>query len=171
MDEDTQTTQPTHQADGTADDEAANTIVSDLTQQAEVDDTTPAGMLMNLESMIKSHQLQIDQLTGEAKKHQEMIDDVFANDETYQKHVEEAKEVNKRKNAVRQGILNRPQVMELATKVKGMKNNLKELRSALSDYLREYQRLSGINEIEGYDGQIREIVYSAKLVRKLSHNQ
>ena len=41
-----------------------------------------------------------------------------------------------------------------------------ELNEGLSDYLREYQRLSGSNEIEGEDGELRTIVYVAKLVRK-----
>ena len=39
-------------------------------------------------------------------------------------------------------------------------------KEGLSDYLREYQRLSGSNEIEGEDGELREIVYTAKLVKK-----
>jgi len=45
---------------------------------------------------------------------------------------------------------------------------LKDLQNALSDYLREYQRLSGSNEIEGDDGEVREIVYVAKLVKRTS---
>lgn len=134
-------------------------------QQEEIDPASAASMLLNIESMIKSHYMQIEQLSLESKKHQEMLEDIFVNDPVYQKHVEEAKEVNKKKNGSRQAILNRPEVTELATKVKGMKNDVKELRDALSDYLREYQRISGMSEIE-VDGEIRDIVYSAKLVRK-----
>ena len=47
-----------------------------------------------------------------------------------------------------------------------MKSEQSELKTGLSDYLREYQRLSGSNEIEGEDGEVREIVYVAKLVKK-----
>jgi hypothetical protein len=38
--------------------------------------------------------------------------------------------------------------------------------TALSDYLREYERLSGTNQIETDDGHIHEIVYIAKLLKK-----
>jgi hypothetical protein len=47
----------------------------------------------------------------------------------------------------------------------------KELDTALSDYLREYMRMSGTNEIETEDGDVREIVYVAKLIKKASRQK
>ena len=64
--------------------------------------------------------------------------------------------------------MKRPDVAALAGKLKSLKSEKKELQEGLSDYLREYQRLSGSNEIEGEDGEIRQIVYVAKLVKKSS---
>jgi hypothetical protein len=40
-------------------------------------------------------------------------------------------------------------------RVKSLKSEKSELEGGLSDYLSEYQRLSGSNEIEGDDGEIR----------------
>lgn len=63
-------------------------------------------------------------------------------------------------------ILNLPANAGLNEKVKDLSGEVKELGGALSDYLREYQRMSGVNEIESEDGEVHEIVYTARLVKK-----
>lgn len=129
-------------------------------------DQTSADMLINLESMIKTHISAISRLQEELKKHREMLDDIFTNDPTYQEHDKKAKEASKVKQSTRQEILKRPQVATLSEKVKGFRNELKETKDALSDYLREFQRMSGVNEIEDEGGELHEIVFVAKLVKR-----
>jgi len=123
-------------------------------------------ILINMESMIKTHMAAIDKLQIEAKKHKEMLDDIFNNDPTYKDNDEKAKEATKVKQGTKAQILKRPEAAQLDQKVKELKSQLKENQASLSDYLQEYARMAGVNEIEGDDGEIREIVYSAKLIRK-----
>lgn len=123
-------------------------------------------VLINMESMIKTHMAALDKLTQEIKEHKGILDDIFLNDPTFQEHSEKAKEASKVKQGTRAEILKRPQAADLNNKIKALKSQLSETQDALSDYLQEYARLSGTNEIEGDDGEVREIVYSAKLVRK-----
>lgn len=123
-------------------------------------------ILINMESMIKTNMAAIDKLQIEAKKHKEMLDDIFNNDPTYKDHDEKAKEAAKVKQGTKAQILKRPEAAQLDQKVKELKSQLKENQAALSDYLQEYARMAGVNEIEGDDGEVREIVYSAKLIRK-----
>lgn len=125
-------------------------------------------IILNMEGLIKNHITTIDKLSEELKKHKEMLDDIFSNDKTYQEHSEKAKEAGKIKQATRQQILRQPQAGELDKKVKEFKAQLKENQQSLSDYLQEYARMSGVSEIEGEDGEVREIVYSAKLIKKSS---
>lgn len=132
------------------------------------DNSGTAQVIINLESMIKTHIGALDKLNEEIRKHKEMLDDIFANDPTYQEHLKQAEEVNKVKNGTKLQILKRPQAHELDQKIKGLKADLKENQASLSDYLGEYQRLSGVNEIEGEDGEMREIIYTAKLIKKSS---
>lgn len=127
-----------------------------------------AMMLLRIEEMIKTHITQIDQLQEKITEHKEMLDDVFTNEPTYQEHEKAAKEAARIKSNTKQQILKRPDVANLAEKLKALKIEKSELQGGLSDYLREYQRLSGSREIEGEDGEIREIVYTAKLVKKNS---
>jgi predicted RNase H-like nuclease (RuvC/YqgF family) len=125
-----------------------------------------AQVIISLESMIKQHIAALGKLNEEFRKHKEMLDDIFASDETYQKHLEAAKEATKVKMATKTQILKRPQAADLDKKVKELKAELKENQASLSDYLGEYQRLSGVNEIESDDGEVHEIVFSAKLIRR-----
>ncbi len=126
-----------------------------------------AEVLISMEGMIKNHISAIDKLQEEYKKLKEMLDDIFASDATYQQHLEQAKETIKIKNATKQQILKQPQAADLDSKIKSLRSQIKENQASLSDYLGEYQRLSGVNEIEGEDGQVREIVYTAKLVKRI----
>lgn len=123
-------------------------------------------LLVRIEEMIKTHLQQIDALSEDITKHKDMLDDTFTNDETYQEHDKVAKEAARIKSKTKQEILKRADAADLSNKLKALKSEKKELQTGLSDYLREYQRLSGSNEIEDEDGEVREIIYTAKLVKK-----
>lgn len=125
-----------------------------------------ATVLVELENLIKGHITNIEKGKGELSKFKEMLDSIFANDETFKLHSEKAKEANKIKSATKQEILKQQNARELSDKIKSLKSELDDLDSALSDYLREYQRMSGSTEIEGDDGEMREIIYTARLVKK-----
>lgn len=131
------------------------------------DQTVTGGeVLINMEGMIKNHITSIDKLQIETKNLSDMLNDIFNNDPTFKEHTEAAKEANKIKAATKQQILKQPQARDLNDKIKTLKSESKELQNSLSDYLQEYQRMSGVNEIETEDGQVREIVYIAKLIRR-----
>lgn len=125
-----------------------------------------AVLLIRIEEMIKTHISQIDNLQEEVTKRRDMVNDIFGNDEVYQQHDKVAKEAAKIRSATKAQIMKRPNVAELSAKLREMKSEQGALREGLSDYLREYQRLSGSNEIEGDDGEVREIIYTAKLRKK-----
>lgn len=129
-------------------------------------DPNAAQVLIDLEQLIKTNVANIDKGKSELKKQREMLASALENDETYRLHNEEAKKAAKAKMQTKYQILQLPQNKQLAEKVKSVAADIKEAGGALSDYLREYQRMSGATEIETDDGQIREIVYTAKLVKK-----
>lgn len=125
-----------------------------------------AVLLTRIEEMIKTHTSQIDELSEEITKYKDMVNDIFAQDETFQEHDKLAKEAVRIRSNTKKEIMKRPDVADLSNKLKSLKSEQKELKGGLSDYLREYQRLSGSNQIEGEDGEIREIVFVAKLVKR-----
>lgn len=125
-----------------------------------------AAILLNLEELIKNHIHSLEKLKEEHKKLKEMFEDAFANNPVYRENAEKAKEAAKIKATTRQQIASQPSIINLANKIKEFSLDIKERQAALSDYLLEYQRLTGSNEIEDANGQILEIVNSAKLVRR-----
>jgi len=131
-----------------------------------VADGSGAQVLLDLEQLIKTNVATIDRAKVELKKQKEMLDSALQNDETYRTHNEEAKKAAKQKGATKLQILSQSANKALAEKVKTLVAEVKEATDALSDYLREYARMSGTNEIETDDGVVREIVYTAKLVKK-----
>lgn len=146
----------------------AETKEPEITQVSLEPGAKNSEILINMESLIKGHIATIDKLTEEARKHKEMLDDIFSNDPTYQEHDKAAKEAAKVKQGTKQQILKQPQAAELDKKIKELKSELKENQGSLSDYLQEYARMAGVNEIEGDDGEVREIVYNARLIKKSS---
>lgn len=140
------------------DDNVTNTSRQDTNSSAEI--------LINMESLIKSHLSAIARLETELDKFKAMLEDIFENDPTYKEHSEKAKEANKIKQGTKKQILKQPQVADLSNRVKNLQAETKEHKASLSDYLKEYQRLSGLSEIEGEDGTIHQIIYEARLIKK-----
>ena len=124
-------------------------------------------LMVDMENLIKNHITGIDNLNTEAKKYKEMLDDILAGNEPYQELLKKANEATKDKNKQKQEVFKQPHAKELLEKVKELKSEAKEKQEALSDYLQEYQRISGVDEIEGDDGELRKIVYSARLIKAL----
>lgn len=122
--------------------------------------------ILKLEDTIKRYVSSIDNSVVEMKKQAEMLEDIFTNDPTYQLHLDQAKEANKVKSKTKGELMKRTDIAQLAEKVKEVKSQVKDMKDALSDYLIQYKELSGANEIEGEDGQVREIISMVKLVKK-----
>lgn len=133
------------------------------------DDTDPKlSMILNMEDLIRRHLGVLTKLDQEHNKQKEMLEDIFNSDETYKAHNEKVKEANKVKAQTKLEILKKPEAAALAAKVKDLKAQIKETQGVISEYLQEYQKLSGISEIEDEEGEIREIIYTAKLIKKAS---
>jgi hypothetical protein len=150
--------------------------VQDADVIEETDPQTPpaangANVLMELESMIKSHIGGIDSRKTDLRKYREMLTSALASDETYQEHERIAKEAAKVKNGTRQQLMKLPANAQIQEKVRDLAVEIKEMDIALSDYLKEYERMSGSNEIETDDGTVRQIVYVAKLVKSQSRKK
>jgi len=121
--------------------------------------------LFAIENLIKTHISHIETVKTELYKQVEMMNDVLNNDAGYKKAADEGKEISKKKTEARQNILKSPSNASLNQKIKDMRQELKELKGALSGYLQQYQKIADTDQIESEDGEVRQIVYSAHLVK------
>jgi hypothetical protein len=125
----------------------------------------PVTSLFAIENLIKTHISHIESVKLELHKQSEMFNDILSNDPAYKKASDEGKEINKKKSEARQNILKSPSNASLNQKIKDMKQEMKELKNALSNYLQQYQKIADTDQIESEDGEVRQIVYSAHLVK------
>ena len=154
------------------DDQVSKIATADAPTETPTDIPTDNGETVNelftIESSIKTHISMLDKLKEELKKHNEMMKSFLENDETYMKTSKTAKEANNLKSKAKRSLLDQPAGKELSGKIKTLQEQNKDLQEGISYYLREYQRITGSNVFEGDDGEIREIVYVARLVRRTS---
>lgn len=133
---------------------------------AENNNSNQAITLVNIESLINSHDSSLKSLTDESKSYKEMINDLLENDNEYVEAAKEAAKYSKLKTIAKKRVMASDGAKTTVEKLQDIQSQLKELKVALSDYLSQYVTLSGTNQIEGADGILRQIIYTAKLVKK-----
>lgn len=128
-------------------------------------DENQALNIINTESLINTASARLNDLTYEAKEYKAMLDEILESDIEFQEIDKEAKKQAKLKALARQKALNTPNAKTNIDKLKETQTQLREVKVALSDYLAQYVKISGSNQIEGPDGVVRRIIYTAKLVK------
>ena len=136
-------------------------------QEGEIVSSTPgdATSVMDLTGLINSTIAQVERLKTEAGKYKEMLDDIFQNDPTYQEHDKAVKEATKVRSNTKKQILKTPQAADLANRVNELRSQVKDRNQELSDYLQDYARTTGTSSFETETGEVRQIVYTARLVK------
>lgn len=135
-------------------------------QEIQIEKGDDFTVVTSLEEMIKANVESIDRLKVEARKLREMIEDGFANDVVYKEHDNAVKAATKIRTATKAQIMKNPAIAELVNKLKTIKSEQKEKQFALSDYLLEFKRLTTATQLELFDGQVLDIVETAKVVRR-----
>lgn len=132
------------------------------------DSAEQALSIMQIERCVNKQLEDNAKLKNKAREHKMAIDDALQNDSEYRRLDQAVKDANRAKRAYKQRFMADPAIQQQVTAWDGIKSELKDGQIALSDYLREYQRVSGMNQFETSDGQVLEIVSIHKLVRKES---
>ncbi len=128
-------------------------------------DENQAQTILNIESLINTATVRLDEISKQLQEQKGMIDALLENNAEYQEIEKEAKKQAKLKTSAKQNVLSSPEAKSTLDKLKENQMQAKELKIALSDYLAQYVTLSGTNQIEGPDGVVRQIIYTAKLVK------
>lgn len=142
---------------------------NDLAQENKT--TAQFDYLQNLQSQINIYISRIENLKQEIQPVKEMIDSYLANDPLYAELSVKAKEAAKEKGKRKKELMNAPNGKSLNQKIEKIKEEQDEANKMLSQLLSEYQKATGSTVFEGSDGEIRQIVMIAKLVRKTDLNR
>lgn len=119
-----------------------------------------------LENLINGHQMDLDKIQENLKDQAAMLKSAFENDAAYLEAHKDSQDAIKKKKIEKDRIIEEPAIAALNAKVQDLRSQVKEEKQALSDYLTQYFQESGLRQITGTDGEIRDIVTSVRLVKK-----
>ena len=125
--------------------------------------SSPQAVSLSLENLIRGHLSTLTRLKTEISEHMDTLNNILENDPTYNLHSEEAKKATKVKTATKAEIMKRPEVLQVANKIKSARQEYKDQQTTLSELLAEYQRTTGLDSIETEDGKVKKIVMTARL--------
>lgn len=131
-----------------------------------MDNQKTLSTLTNLTTLINGHIAGLEREKENLGKLSEMLNDILANDPAYKEASDKAKEVTKEKTKAKANVLAQTHPHDVAFKIKDSRIEIKQLSLELSNFLTEYQKITGSNEFEGEDGEMRQIVTTAKIVGK-----
>jgi chromosome segregation ATPase len=127
-------------------------------------DTNQAVTLASIESLIKNSRSRLVQLEEENRQLKDMFNSILENDPEYVEADKQAKKLSKEKTAVKSRLKKQENAKDTVQKIEDNQFQIRELKTALSDYLAQFVSLSGLRQIETEDGKLMDIVYTAKLV-------
>lgn len=139
--------------------------------QTTIDNSNPAADLVALEGLVLNYIDKIEKHQEILRNKREMLESNLENDPNYQEAAKLAKESSKKKQEEKSRIIRQPEVEKIYTDVKDGQAQLKSMRESLSNHLQNYGKLSGTNQLEDADGQVREIIYTAKVVKRSNKNR
>ena len=150
--------------------ESAEDTIHEAEEVMEVAERTPqenkALNIIQLENIINGYLGDLERLQQELKEQSSMFRDALENDAEYAALVVKAREISKEKKTVQDKLIQEPSLALVDSKIKDIKGEVKDTQQALSDYLQQYYEQSGLRQITGTDGEIRDIVTTVKLVKK-----
>ncbi len=125
-----------------------------------------ASELLDLEQTIKTYYQGAQSKRDEMKQYKEMIADTFANDKSLSEVEEKMKSVKMEANKIREHLAGTSAVIEAKQKLKELMAEVKDFDKALSKFLLQYREIAQTNQIMVREGEVYEIVQSAKLVKQ-----
>ncbi len=125
-----------------------------------------ADSTLDLAGLINNHLSQIDNLKSQLKKFKDMLQSIYENDSTYQQHDLAVREATKIRNQTKKQLNKLPQVADLSGKIGDLRELVRDHNQQVSSLVADYAKSTGLTTLESPDGTLREIIYTAKLVKK-----
>lgn len=130
-------------------------------------DSNKADVILSMEEMIGSAVQRIGTLKDDIKAKRDNLNSALLADSSYADAESAIKEQQQIKKTAKERIMAVPSVSRMADELKALQADKKELNSSLSDYLLEYNRMTGATQLAFFGSEEYLIVKSAK-VKKYS---
>lgn len=142
--------------------------VDEDNQNLTADNLSLAGLedLPTIESAIKLRLQKLADLKDKQKKLNEMLKSYLENSDEYREATKIAKDAGAKKAGIKRDLLSKPEAQDLPMKLDEAKAEKADLSESLSYYLSQFAKLTGTTEFEDENGELKKIVYVAKLVKR-----
>lgn len=138
---------------------------TEVREETGSEDTKTALGIMQVEDLINRQMADIDKMREEVKLLKSSFEDAFKNDAKYREFDEKVKEATRLKKTYVLAMKKDPSITAAEQSFMSKRDDLKDAQQGLSEYLREYNRISGLTQFETQDGQVLQIVQVFKLVK------
>lgn len=118
---------------------------------------------MSIETINKRLKI-LDDLQEELNKAKNILDETLEDDPNYQAYQDEKAKVAEETKAKKEKVMTRETVKVLDDEVSELRKEIKENKEILALELAEYYKESGQLEFKDNEGNIKRIIFSAKLV-------
>ncbi len=127
---------------------------------------TQAMSRLDLEAMIIRYLDEYEKTKSQYRTQKDMYDSAFENDAEYMQKSKEADELKKGVAAIKQRIVKDPSVIESSNRMKGLKDDMKDIQDAISRYAEQYVTVAQTTELMREDGEVLQIIKNFKLVKQ-----
>ncbi len=124
--------------------------------------------LLDLERSVKTYYQSLQSKREELKKNRDMVNDALSQDKLYEEHQQQADELKRKQNQLKDQVMNIPSIIAAKEEMKHLGEEIKDMQRSLSKFLLEYRRLSNSTHIQVGEGEFFEIVEDAKLIKSKS---
>lgn len=128
--------------------------------------SSDAKRILNLESLIKGYLGDLNQLREKLRAQKEMVKSTYEGDRDYSEATAETQKLKKKEKEIKERLVKNDGVVAINMKIEQLQTEVKNIQFSLSDYLNEYAALTNSTEFIGPDGELFQIVRSAKLAKK-----
>jgi len=118
---------------------------------------------MSIEKVTKRLKI-ISDLQEEINKLKSLLDESLENDSQYQELQEVQNKVKEETKVKKDRIMASPTIRNFEEQLKGLRDDIKDNKSALGQELADYYKESGSLEIVDEEGNTKRVVFSVKLV-------
>jgi len=120
----------------------------------------------SVKNLVMRKTQQLDELNNTIAELSESLKNILVNDRELSESEEDAKKAKKAATACKAQLMNSPEAVSIKLKLQEAKEDQKDIEDGLSTQLLSLYQLTGVQEFETDEGEVREFVIKARVKSK-----
>jgi len=142
-----------------------NTIV-ELVSSEENESDFDQQQYESVKNLVMRKTVQADELNSQISELSDSLKNILINDSELAQSEEDAKKAKKAAVARKATLMNSPEAVSVKIKLQEAKEDLKDIEDSLSTQLLSLYQITGVQEFETDEGEVREFVIKARVKSK-----